>query len=66
VGRPATHRELKELVIAGVATVPDSNINLDPLGCPGKHGGKLPRFIFGDIGTEFVPGEHLTKFCHDR
>jgi len=66
VGRPATHRELKELVIAGVATVADSNINLDPLGCPGKHGEELPRFIFGDVGTEFAPGEHLTKFCHDR
>ena len=66
MGCPATHGKLKELVIAGVAAVADLNINLDPLGCPGKHGEKLPRFIFGDVGTELVPGEHLTKFCHDR
>lgn len=66
VRRLAAYGELKELVITGVATVANSNINLDPFGCPGEHGEKLPRFIFGDIGTEFVPGKDFVKFCQDR
>lgn len=64
--RLATHRKLQKLVVARVATVVDCDINLDPFGCAGKRGQKLPRLIFGDIRAEFFPAEHFVKLCHDR
>ena len=66
VGRLAIHRELQKLVIAGVATIANSDINLDPSACPSKDGKKLPRIIFCEVRPEFFPGKHLVKFCHDR
>lgn len=66
VGRPATHGEFKELVIAGVAALVDLHINLDPLRCPGKDGEKLPRFIFGNVGAELASGENFLQFSQGR
>ena len=66
VSRPTTHSKLQKLVVARVATVVDRDTNLDPFGCAGKRGQKLPRLIFGDVRAEFFPAEHFVKFCHDR
>ena len=59
VSRPATHRELKKLIITRVAALFDVNINLDPLGRPGKNGEKLPHFIFGNVDAELVSGQNF-------